>query len=209
MEKETPTLPLPEKTLQTIKSLDDSIKTIPNKYFNYGTAGFRFNEDLLEKISFRSAILTCLLSMSKNCLPYGIMLTASHNTYTDNGVKIAGLNGEMINHDEEILMEEITNSKNLIETIKSIVDKLKIKQHRCIVILGNDTRRSNKILSEIMINAFKCFDSCEYNFYNVITTPALHFLTKISQLAFEKIGIKNKMIFPPESDYWNFLGGTY
>lgn len=209
MEKESPFLPLPEKTLESIKTIDDTIKTIPNKYFNYGTAGFRFNEDLLEKISFRSSILTCLLSMSKNSLPYGIMLTASHNTYTDNGVKIAGLNGEMINHDEEILMEEIANSKNLIETIKSIVDKLKIKQHRCIVILGNDTRRSNKKLSEIMIKGFKCFDSCEYNFYNVITTPALHFLTKVSQMAFEKIGIKNKMIFPPENDYWNFLGGTY
>ena len=47
--------------------------------------------------------------MSKNCLPYLILLTASHITFIDNGVKIAGLNGEMINHDEEILMEEIAN----------------------------------------------------------------------------------------------------
>ena len=90
MEKDLSYLPLPEKILNSLEEIDKNIKTI-DRYFNYGTAGFRFNEDLLEKISFRSGILTCLLSMSKNSLPYGIMLTASHNIYTDNGVKIAGL----------------------------------------------------------------------------------------------------------------------
>ena len=208
MEKDLSYLPLPEKILNSLEEIDKNIKTI-DRYFNYGTAGFRFNEDLLEKISFRSGILTCLLSMSKNSLPYGIMLTASHNIYTDNGVKIAGLKGEMIDHNEEILMEEIANSKNLIETIKSITQKLNIKQHRCIVILGNDTRRSCQNLSNLIIKAFNCFNSCEYFFYQTITTPSLHFLTNVSQMMFEKIGIKNKMIFPPENDYWNFLGGTF
>ena len=146
--------------------------------------------------------------MSKNSLPHGIMITASHNPYQDNGIKISGDFGVMITPEEEDIAVEIANSKNLKETLLSVIKKLNIQQFRSIIVLAHDTRRSSPKLSDIMKKALDVL-KCEYKFYDIVTTPCLQFLILIFILAFEKIGIKNKMIFPPVDDYWNFLANAY
>ena len=67
---------------------------------NYGTAGFRSNKDNIINISFKIGVI---LSYMCNIYDtnYGIMITASHNIYTDNGVKIVNGKGNMISKNEE------------------------------------------------------------------------------------------------------------
>ena len=57
----------------------------------YGTAGFRADASLLHEVMTR-----CGMLMAVRGLDGGIMITASHNIDTDNGVKLIAENGEMI-----------------------------------------------------------------------------------------------------------------
>ena len=61
----------------------------------YGTAGFRDEATKLIEISYDIGRIIAYLTLNSN-ENYGIMITASHNEYTDNGVKIVGYDGSMI-----------------------------------------------------------------------------------------------------------------
>ena len=50
------------------------------------------------------------LTTSKN-ENFGIMITASHNNYIDNGVKIVDRKGNMIEKDYEIILEKYVNDE--------------------------------------------------------------------------------------------------
>ena len=69
-------------------------------YYAYGTSGFRFHHTVIEKIAKKIGQAVGLLSAYAH-QPYGIMITASHNPYEDNGVKIMNYKGEMIHESEE------------------------------------------------------------------------------------------------------------
>lgn len=56
--------------------------------YNYGTAGFRMNADLLDNVMCRVGLLAVLRSKSHRGKFIGIMITASHNAEEDNGVKL-------------------------------------------------------------------------------------------------------------------------
>lgn len=45
----------------------------------------------------------------------GIMISASHNPYYDNGIKFFDSNGNKLNHDKEIMIEEIYENESLLE----------------------------------------------------------------------------------------------
>jgi hypothetical protein len=61
----------------------------------YGTAGFRNKAGVLKFCVFSVGVLSCLRAM-KNKKITGVMITASHNQYFDNGCKIIDSNGEML-----------------------------------------------------------------------------------------------------------------
>ena len=42
-----------------------------------------------------------------NCIDFGIMISASHNQYYDNGIKVFKNNGEKLSDSEELILEEI------------------------------------------------------------------------------------------------------
>ncbi len=65
-----------------------------DKFIGYGTAGFRTNANLLDRICFRSGILTAIKAKTSGLS--GMMLTASHNLGMDNGVKIMERSGHMM-----------------------------------------------------------------------------------------------------------------
>jgi phosphoacetylglucosamine mutase len=69
---------------------------LPSGYTpNYGTAGFRADAAVLGSTVFRCGMLTAARAIvtGRTC---GLMITASHNQESDNGVKIVEPSGEML-----------------------------------------------------------------------------------------------------------------
>lgn len=208
MESDLPCV-IADDVIDHLCKVDSTLQSFCNQKFKYGTAGFRYKAVVLDKIAFRSAIVTCLLSMSKQALPYGIMITASHNKCEDNGIKIAGDRGEMLLQSEEHYYEDIVNAINLKDTIISICNQLHIKQVKCAVVLGIDTRDSCTKLSSLMLQVFDIIKTCEYKFYGIITTPSLHFLTFLSQMKYKQKGTLVKEDFPSDKEYWTYFTNAF
>ena len=78
-------------------------------YYKYGTSGFRFHNKHILEIASKIGNAVSILSL-KNKKNYGIMITASHNHFEDNGVKILNYEGHMISHDDETFIENYVNS---------------------------------------------------------------------------------------------------
>lgn len=85
----------------------------------YGTAGFRCkSKRLLGQAAFRIGVLAAF--RAKHTGAAGVMVTASHNTAEDNGVKIIERDGGMLSRDWEDLAEMIMNAHELSETIANL-----------------------------------------------------------------------------------------
>ena len=145
--------------LNEIEEEDMKYKTF-KKYFAYGTSGFRYDESELERIAFRLGIISCIKSQCYQGLPIGIMITASHNKYKDNGFKIAGLEGEGLDEYWEKKYEVLINSSNLKEEIKKLIEDL-LKDEKTnnkkfftdfkpVLAYSYDTRRSSINLADII-----------------------------------------------------------
>lgn len=120
--------PMDNSTIKKIglalsKILDKNIKNI---YIAHdGRESFKsVYKNLLEGIFFEkeysikyigllpTPALPFILSNNKSQDSIGIQITASHNPYKDNGIKIFGCNGSKISGDEEKAIEEIVNSQD-------------------------------------------------------------------------------------------------
>ena len=72
------------------------------------------------------------------------MITASHNHYLDNGVKIVNEDGSMLNEEQENFIEKYVNNELTIDH-----DKIN-KSSKSNIYIGMDTRKDcNLIFSEI------------------------------------------------------------
>jgi phosphoacetylglucosamine mutase len=140
--------------------------------YNYGTAGFRYNEDKLKEISYKIGLAVSYLIVKKG-ENYGIMITGSHNIYSDNGVKIVNTNGEMLNKEEEEIIEQLVNN-NSYDNALQIDEKLDL---RCYI--GMDTRRSCNDIKELIKSAIKKNQYIKIIDLNYVTTPQHHYLTSI------------------------------
>ena len=67
--------------------------------------GFKFKN---VKCDFIGVVSTPMISFYTKLLKYdfGIMISASHNPYYDNGIKIFKMNGEKLSDEEEIKIEK-------------------------------------------------------------------------------------------------------
>lgn len=148
----------------------------------------------------------------------GIIITASHNKYTDNGIKIAGLNGESLESKWENIYTVIINSKNLVEDIKIIIGKIYQNTNKNkyffrdttpVLNFAYDTRRSSEDLIRILTDSVEIYGA-KYKIYGIQTSPALQFITLLNQISFKKVNfILSQFTFCNENEYWNFLEGMY
>ena len=99
----------------------ESCKYIKNSLVN----GFISCGVKCECIEIVSTPILCFYTKSSN-YDLGIMISASHNPYKDNGVKIFKKNGEKLSDDEELLVEEkIVIKQNIKIEDKKIKNPLK------------------------------------------------------------------------------------
>lgn len=82
---------------------------LPGVKLSYGTAGFRADASILESTVFRVGILAALRSLKTRSI-IGLMITASHNKVSDNGVKIADPSGGMLTQDWEPFADTMANA---------------------------------------------------------------------------------------------------
>ncbi len=135
--------------------------------YQYGTSGFRYRHQKIENISENLGYIISYLSSDTN-KHYGIMITASHNIYLDNGVKIINHKGYMISENEEKILEEYINKNN--------VDFLERNNNIPIILIGYDTRHSSTKICNLIISGIKKYnqESIIINF-NQVSTPQLHY----------------------------------
>ena len=134
----------------------------------FGTAGIRDNEEIIIKNAKKIGLAVANLVQFKN-ENYGIMITASHNVYTDNGVKIVNYKGNYISRKEEIYIENFEKS--------NILDIFSPKT----IYIGHDTRRSSLTIKELIVSGIKEVNKFIYIIdLNYVSTPQHHLLIKLN-----------------------------
>ena len=130
----------------------------------YGTAGFRYQAQVIIGIAYNIG-QTCSVLSHQLQKPIGIMITASHNSYTDNGVKLMYYDGTMLSPEDELFMVDSVQKK---VTYKSLVRKSTI-------IIGMDTRESSEEIKKLIIHGIRNADQeSTIVELGLVTTPELH-----------------------------------
>ncbi|KAF3505637.1 hypothetical protein F2Q69_00000753 [Brassica cretica] len=96
---------------------------------SYGTAGFRGDATLLASTVHRVGILSSLRSLKLKPSTIGLMITASHNKISDNGVKVSDPSGEMLSQEWEPFADQIANASSpqkLVSLIREFVEREEI-----------------------------------------------------------------------------------
>lgn len=76
---------------------------------SYGTAGFRADASILQSTVYRVGILAALRAVKTQSV-IGLMITASHNKVSDNGIKVADPSGGMLSQDWEPFADTLANA---------------------------------------------------------------------------------------------------
>lgn len=145
--------------------------------WNYGTAGFRYDAKVLPPIMVRVGLTATLRSWQKQA-PIGVMVTASHNDESYNGVKIADENGGMMTGDGEQLAVEVANERS-IDSLLSKVRDLRVKYSTMersfvpTIHVGRDTREHSPALSNLVVTMARAFGARVMD-HGIVTTPMLH-----------------------------------
>ena len=167
------------------------------EYYAYGTAGFRYKADWMEGLFVRVGIVSAFLLNNNDDDTnnnshvdggnMGLMVTASHNDESYNGIKVSNPDGSMMTPDQERLMVEWVNQKDLqpwkIRLESYFDDKRKNKNAKEVVLhVGRDTRSHSQSLTDLAIRGAKAMGITVID-HGILTTPMLHHIVLYSNLS--------------------------
>jgi phosphoacetylglucosamine mutase len=159
-------------------SFDDKLH---QPYYGYGTAGFRYPATELAPIMVRVGLAAALLSSNSGCaVQVGVMVTASHNTAEYNGVKLAGADGGMLDHEGEEVVARIVNERSVDALLDYVGRRLLVPSPwgrtqlpPAAVHVGRDTRAHSAALA-CLVRAAAHHAGCAVFDHGAVTTPQLH-----------------------------------
>ncbi|KAJ9684886.1 hypothetical protein PVL29_017059 [Vitis rotundifolia] len=168
---------------------------------SYGTAGFRADASILESTVYKVGILAALRSLKTKSV-IGLMITASHNKVSDNGVKIADPSGGMLTQDWEPFADALANASDPGDLVRLIIEFVKKEDIHfegvcpAEVLLGRTqgpvADLSLKLQNSLIVGAI-ALDM------GVLTTPQLHWMVRA----------RNKSMKTSEVDYFEQLSSSF
>ncbi|XP_010053566.2 phosphoacetylglucosamine mutase [Eucalyptus grandis] len=176
----------------------------PGAKFSYGTAGFRADALVLESTVYRAGILAALRSLKTRSVT-GLMITASHNKISDNGVKIADPSGGMLTQAWEPFADALANAADSDSLLQLIIEFAKKESIvidgncRAEVLLGRDTRPSGESLLEAAKQGINSIVGSAAIDMGILTTPQLHWMVRA----------RNKGVKASERDYSEQLSSSF
>ncbi|OMO92470.1 hypothetical protein COLO4_17563 [Corchorus olitorius] len=171
---------------------------------SYGTAGFRADASILKSTVYRVGILAALRSLKTQSV-VGLMITASHNKVTDNGVKIVDPSGGMLSQEWEPFADQLANAPTpeaLLSIIREFVEKEKIPfdgVQSAEILLGRDTRPSGESLLEAAKQGISSIFGAIALDLGILTTPQLHWMVRA----------RNKGITATEPAYFQQISSSF
>ncbi|XVF78805.1 hypothetical protein PTKIN_Ptkin14bG0166400 [Pterospermum kingtungense] len=171
---------------------------------SYGTAGFRADASILQSTVYRVGILAALRSLKTQSV-VGVMITASHNKVTDNGVKIVDPSGGMLSQEWEPVADQLANAQTpqtLLSLIEEFVKKEKITLDGVQsgeILLGRDTRPSGEFLLEAAKQGISSIFGAIALDLGILTTPQLHWMVRA----------RNKGMEATESAYFELISSSF
>lgn len=135
----------------------------------------------------------------------GLMITASHNKVSDNGIKVADPSGGMLTQDWEPFADSIANApdpESLIQLITEFAKKENIPldgTKKAAILLGRDTRPSGESLIEAAKQGICSVVGAVATDMGIVTTPELHWMVRA----------RNKGLKASEIDYFHQLSTSF
>lgn len=150
---------------------------------SYGTAGFRCEASLLDSTVFRCGLLIAARAIATGAA-CGVMITASHNVDSDNGVKLVEPSGEMLEPEWEEYATRLAQAGSDSEVAAALSSILTAhpadpeglapsKSGGPRVIIGRDTRDSGPRLTAACTAGVTAL-GVPVTDVGVVTTPELH-----------------------------------
>ncbi|PQQ13041.1 phosphoacetylglucosamine mutase isoform X1 [Prunus yedoensis var. nudiflora] len=171
---------------------------------SYGTSGFRADASILQSTVYRVGILAALRALKTQSV-IGLMITASHNKVSDNGVKVADPSGGMLSQDWEPFADTLANAhdpQHLVELIAEFVQKENITldgTKPVEILLARDTRPSGEFLLEAAKQGIGSIIGAVALDMGILTTPQLHWMVRA----------RNGGMKASETDYFKQLSSSF